>query len=598
MSITAAPGWSVNSLGTGVYQTGTPDPTIKSTTPTASAGVITKTSTAPAPTPTYTAPAPQQAAPTPQPTPTTTPQNSTPAPSSTPAPASNSSVNTYGLSPASGQSWYQLQNGESIANYNARIAAANPNLPAPGTTSSTEVTNNVGTTPTPSAGVITSTNSSATPSPNTVGSTGTASGDNTFTGLINQEANTSATGSPVASAAASGLLASGNSNPLTSGAAYQTYEDAVNKLADFKTRVASQFSNLEASGEPLGLVTGREAALQAGYASQLDALQQEVTQAQQALGYGIQEQGQQQSGLSSAGNIGNTAQGTAQSGLGTAISASAPSGSFPFVFNPQTGQFTNASTGASMATGFTGNYSSDTSKIAQAIMQGKTGYNDGESALSSYYGNTADGNLTQAIIAAGGNPTVLKAQAAAQSSNVTTVGTTPTNTAAAGYSSSQAQYIQAATANSTAQMQSQNLLGILQKTGINSTNEQSWNTAINGLSTELGSANQSTFITTLKEAQAAYISLLGAVGAATPTVNGEQATDVLTPSSTPKQIAAAIDALNQAAYAKLQPLYAQYQTYQNGLGTSGSSPASSGASTATTSVGSFVLVNGQWVPSK
>ncbi len=37
---------------------------------------------------------------------------------------------------------YQLHPGETIAQYNARIAAANPNLPAPGTTSSTGVTNN------------------------------------------------------------------------------------------------------------------------------------------------------------------------------------------------------------------------------------------------------------------------------------------------------------------------------------------------------------------------------------------------------------------------------------------------------------------------
>jgi hypothetical protein len=50
-------------------------------------------------------------------------------------------INTYGLSPQSA-SWYQLQPNETIANYNARIAAANPNLPAPGTTSSTGVTNN------------------------------------------------------------------------------------------------------------------------------------------------------------------------------------------------------------------------------------------------------------------------------------------------------------------------------------------------------------------------------------------------------------------------------------------------------------------------
>jgi hypothetical protein len=49
-------------------------------------------------------------------------------------------VNNQGLTPQS-STWYQLQPNETIANYNARIASANPNLPAPGTTSSTGVTN-------------------------------------------------------------------------------------------------------------------------------------------------------------------------------------------------------------------------------------------------------------------------------------------------------------------------------------------------------------------------------------------------------------------------------------------------------------------------
>ena len=77
---------------------------------------------------------------TPQP-PQTTPQTSQPSQGSQPA-ASN--INNYGLTPTSPH-WYWLQPGETIDNYNARIAAANPNLPAPGTTSSTGITNNAPT---------------------------------------------------------------------------------------------------------------------------------------------------------------------------------------------------------------------------------------------------------------------------------------------------------------------------------------------------------------------------------------------------------------------------------------------------------------------
>lgn len=96
-----------------------------------------------------------------------------PAAGSNPAPAS---VNTYGLAPTDPK-WLQLQSGETIANYNARIAAANPNLPAPGTTSPTGVVNNAViapaiTTPTP---VTLATDSLNTPSMlHTVGEAPTA----------------------------------------------------------------------------------------------------------------------------------------------------------------------------------------------------------------------------------------------------------------------------------------------------------------------------------------------------------------------------------------------------------------------------------------
>jgi hypothetical protein len=102
-------------------------------------------------------------------------------------------------------------------------------------------------------------------------------------------------------------------------------------------------------------------------------------------------------------------------------------------------------------------------------------------------------------------------------------------------------------------------------TGIN-TNPQFANQTINALQNQLGSANYTSFITALSEAQQAYTSLLSSVGAATPTVNGQQATNIFNPNSTPSQINAAIDALNTAAYAKLQPLYNQIGIYASQLG--------------------------------
>ena len=92
--------------------------------------------------------------------PAATPVTPTQSPASTSTPPATPTTNTYGLTTAS-PNWYQLQQKETIANYNARIAAANPDLPAPGTTSSTGVTNNAPIAPLPS--VISPPTTSGTP---------------------------------------------------------------------------------------------------------------------------------------------------------------------------------------------------------------------------------------------------------------------------------------------------------------------------------------------------------------------------------------------------------------------------------------------------
>lgn len=113
--------------------------------PAASSGTVTRTSTAPATTPSV--------IPTPVAAPT----------AQTSVPVTSTSVNTYGLTPTS-SNWFQLQPGESPANYNARVAAANPNLPAPGTTSTTGVTNTAAAAPS----VLGTTINGVTPSSTTI----------------------------------------------------------------------------------------------------------------------------------------------------------------------------------------------------------------------------------------------------------------------------------------------------------------------------------------------------------------------------------------------------------------------------------------------
>lgn len=122
----------------------------------------------------------------------------------------------------------------------------------------------------------------------------------------------------------SNLQKTANNNPLESGGAYDVYGKAVQNLSNFKNQLATANANIEQEPIPLNFQQGREQVLARQAASQQDALQQAVTQAQQALGYGIQEQGTQLSGLGTALGGANTQQAQQISGLGTAGNLASP----------------------------------------------------------------------------------------------------------------------------------------------------------------------------------------------------------------------------------------------------------------------------------
>ncbi len=235
-------------------------------------------------------------------------------------------------------------------------------------------------------------------------------------------------------------------------------------------------------------------------------------------------------------------------------------------FNPLTNSFGGGSTGNTQGTGGfnpTYNPTQDAQNFGTAVMNGKMTYDQAVSSMA--YTNVGKNTLDQAILAMGGNPQTLQAQGTAAQSNITTGGTAATSAAASGLQSATQNYVAANTAYSTATNQAGNLQSTMAATGIN-TNPQFINSKINTLQNQLGSSNYTAFITALSEAQQAYTSLLSSVGAATPTVNGQQATAIFNANSTPAQINAAITALNQAAYAKLKPMYDQISTYQGQLG--------------------------------
>lgn len=138
-----------------------------------------------------------------------------------------------------------------------------------------------------------------------------------------------------------GLLASGNQTPNEASTLSnlqsqsqnpsQAYTDATNKyqqavqnLKDLKTNLAKYDQGIEAQGIPMAGIVGQEANLSKSAAAQLDAAQQAVTEAKQAMSYANTQQGLEVQ----AGTAANSAaQTTAQRGTsvaGTAVGAVAP----------------------------------------------------------------------------------------------------------------------------------------------------------------------------------------------------------------------------------------------------------------------------------
>jgi hypothetical protein len=142
--------------------------------------------------------------------------------------------------------------------------------------------------------------------------------------LVSSLAQNSLIGSPVAGQAAQGLIQSAQSNPLTSGPLADNYNTAVQNLQKLKSDIAAHTAGIQSEPITLEFQQGRLQALNNMYATQIDAAQQAVQQAQTAMQQGISEQGQQQSGYNQAGNLGVSAQGQLQSGLTSAAGAAAP----------------------------------------------------------------------------------------------------------------------------------------------------------------------------------------------------------------------------------------------------------------------------------
>jgi hypothetical protein len=174
-------------------------------------------------------------------------------------------------------------------------------------------------------------------------------------------------------------------------------------------QIGQQSANIVGQGADLAFKTGEEGALQ-----QLGAIKEAAAQQNVANALNANQQ-----------NL---------SGLETAAGLAKPSASYPFVFNPTTGQFTNASGGGVL----------DPASAAQGVLNGSMSYDQAKSALS-YLGGTGEAQLQAAIqkINPNANINQLQAQGAGQSAifqNLPTL--TASETAAQGIQQQITSYLQ------------------------------------------------------------------------------------------------------------------------------------------------------------
>ena len=382
-------------------------------------------------------------------------------------------------------------------------------------------------------------------------------------------------------------IATGNNNPIktaqtglqniaTNGS--QAVVDAQKALKDFQTQSAGLMASLQTNPNVAGdVASSRNNAVAQNLTAQGNALAknlenalaqqtQQITAGTNAgqLAYG--QQGQQITASENVGALGTSQQGQNIGALGTAGGLTQKSGTFPFVFDPSTGQYTNAGGGASSANGiqFTGNVNQDAQTAAQAVMSGKMTYQQAQQSMS-YAGSTANNFLNSAILNAGGDVSALEAKGAAKQANISTSATASTNAANSAYAS-------AISERGNADASYGALTGISNQVASTLANWKNTgaitdlNSAMNTVASHLSNPDYQAFITAMGNAQASYQAILGSSGV-TPTKADQDALNALSPNSSATTIIAALNQLSKDAHALVvQPAHDKVAGYESSLG--------------------------------
>lgn len=383
----------------------------------------------------------------------------------------------------------------------------------------------------------------ATPPPTPTGNTGAV----TFPGIV-------------------GSAVSGANNAVTTGQtqeqqAYAAAQAAQNELTQSKQNEAGTLANMAGNPIPIEFQQGR------------GNITQNLYQTQQA---NIASQLQGESALATTGaNLQSTGLGA----LGTAGSQTQPTGSYPFVFNPTTGTYTNASDGSVMTP----------TQIATAINNGQMSPSQGLDA-GNYLGTSAQSQIASAMntVNPSYNWNTGAAAAGGAASNVGTATTATTNaynniyqtatTAGAGYS----------TAQNSINSLGTNVLSTMANTpGINTNDSRFLNTQLNGLSTQFNSPAYANFNAQIAGLQRMVSQYLSAGEIPTSATQGAQA--LVDGSLTVGALAATLKGIDSDLDAAItaQKTTADYAKGQLGTGGNSGGSSSTGSNTGAFSDSSF-----------
>jgi hypothetical protein len=319
--------------------------------------------------------------------------------------------------------------------------------------------------------------------------------------------------------------------------ANNAYQKSIENLQKFKESVSNKKAAIYDAPTSARIMQGRDAALQQANAEIFAGLESAATRAQQGVGYALTEQGQQIGAVRDAAGL------------------AAPSGNYPFVFDPLTGGFTQAGGSSSILT---------PQQAAQAVMSGSMTYEQAKTSLG-YLGGTGVAQLDSAITSSGGNPLQLQAQGQATQSNISTQQTAAIDIARAGLQTATNDYMQMYGAAQFAGTQSEAVNNILAKTGLNNVGSTDYTRVLNNLRSRFSNEDWASLNTALREAQFAYSNLLS-TGGSTPTTNDERAMAALNIDQSASVIKASIQQLENAVARRLQAQNSVLQQYQQNLG--------------------------------